>query len=877
MGLFGSSKKTYVSSAVYNMAGDIKDRPDYLKTLITSRVLEGKRNRFATDFLTSYVKGPGIELRRFGRWARLYGYNQNVGIVQSTITLPKSIDFDLVDRNLEQIIGNSAYIIAAETGSADYAMWAAAYMLENRPDSYRDSWVADYNPSSNQITITITPDDVIRFTPQGFSLGGQYLYVSYNPLIGVNNAGLVWTNYIKPPLPLTNGYILQNNDPVNQIINLTQKVTVTQRDGNKEPVEQVFNNVLKVPYTTNTQIYFKREELPSTEPLITGHVNKYIEVRNTYTLGSSTKTTSLTQGSVITTTITEEQYIIPAIDYRTGEEKVQNKAWGKERIYIYRRGSGNAELDSVFQGSTSSGEFFPNIPLRIDNKFVDEINFPAIYPWVKKAIHKSTNTALETLLDQIKDNPSIKDIDYTYVVFGVSLNTIENTAKRYLYEFFRSVGLNGGTGDLNQYWIDYEQAMNSWSKWVVWFDASRTPNANAGPEPTRIPFPQMPKRSINIRSSQNYDMTINFSGMEEVVSPGLYKAGAKINDLTISRGSLTNIFSYSTSGDGLVAEAIWSKFASGESNSIIIQWQDTATSYRKLVIHNLEHINNIYNGKSVVTSSWDALQDPEESGFIVPLHEQTLRNLPIPVATQMSTASTYLVFNSYQVVKKKWYQTGIFKVVLVIIMIVIAVYSGGAGAGGGGLLGSNAAVGTTIGFTGTAAIVAGAIANAVVAMVVVQAISKGSQALFGEKVGSIIGAIASIVAINVGTSMASGQGITASFGSMMKADNIMMLANSVGNGVSGYIQASAIEVQQQTQGILEDYQKQSKEIAQKYMDEFGGTGIIDPLAISGVLSFSMENPNLFLDRTMMTGTDVANLSMDMIDNFVDMTLSTNLD
>ena len=68
-------------------------------------------------------------------------------------------------------------------------------------------------------------------------------------------------------------------------------------------------------------------------------------------------------------------------------------------------------------------------------------------------------------------------------------------------------------------------------------------------------------------------------------------------------------------------------------------------------------------------SAKEALEDVEESGFIIPLHEGVYRAMGLKDSTQMATACSFMVFNCYQVVKKKWYQTGIFKIILVVILI----------------------------------------------------------------------------------------------------------------------------------------------------------------------------------------------------------------
>jgi len=68
MGLFSGKTKVYVASSVYNLAGDIKDRANYLKTTVVGSVLADNSNRTITDDITrSYINGPGIRMRQYGR------------------------------------------------------------------------------------------------------------------------------------------------------------------------------------------------------------------------------------------------------------------------------------------------------------------------------------------------------------------------------------------------------------------------------------------------------------------------------------------------------------------------------------------------------------------------------------------------------------------------------------------------------------------------------------------------------------------------------------------------------------------------------------------------------------------------------------------
>ena len=67
MGLFSGKKIISVASSVYNLAGDEKDRPIYLKNIIVSNVLSGTKKTLGESLNNGYLTGPGIKLRSFFR------------------------------------------------------------------------------------------------------------------------------------------------------------------------------------------------------------------------------------------------------------------------------------------------------------------------------------------------------------------------------------------------------------------------------------------------------------------------------------------------------------------------------------------------------------------------------------------------------------------------------------------------------------------------------------------------------------------------------------------------------------------------------------------------------------------------------------------
>jgi hypothetical protein len=216
----------------------------------------------------------------------------------------------------------------------------------------------------------------------------------------------------------------------------------------------------------------------------------------------------------------------------------------------------------------------------------------------------------------------------------------------------------------------------------------------------------------------------------------------------------------------------------------------------------------------------------------------------------------------------------------VVFIVIIAITVATSGAAGIGFLGSNFAVGSALGFSGLAATIVGAVANAVAAMIIMQAIDLIATKAFGAKIGAIIATIASIVAMQVGSSLMTGQSMASAWGNLMSAHNIINMTSAVGNGVAGYLKAGSMDFTKQTEELLKQYNDNTKAMTQKFIDTFGyGKTYFDPTLLTDFEMSrlnSMESLSGFLQRTLMTGTDIAQMTMDMLTHFPDLTLDTNI-
>lgn len=574
--------------------------------------------------------------------------------------------------------------------------------------------------------------------------------------------------------------------------------------------------------------------------------------------------------------------------YQISSQELIHSQWSAPKIYIYRQYSGKAELDKVFRRYVTADGYFPMIPLRINNSFVSSSNRPALYEQSKKAFKKALNDDFDKIIDKIEDNPDLGDIDFAYIVFGVSLNTKENAGKKYLYKFFqRAVQYTQTSPADSNSWNTgvYDNYQSDYDAWSNWRDNAIHQNevteggggGGGGPvgprpsEPTRPVISGPPLSNVRIKSDKSvgFDMEIDWESVVETTGTGQAWVGAKSGELQFVTSAVRNLNVYS----------LWSSLiGSLRSDTVKLFWQDSATTWRCLTIKGLVHKNYIWEGKFAETIASDAIADDEESSFIVPLNADIYKKMSIVDSTQLSTVCANIVFNCYQIVKKKWYQRGWFKVVLFIIVIVIIVMNPAiGGATGAGLLGANAAVGVALGLSGLLATIAGAIANMIAAMIVTRLIGYVAVAAFGEELGMIIATIAAAVTLQVGSALQAGQSMASMWGSMMNVQNIMQLTSVLGNGYAQAMGADAQKYAIKTQEVMKDYAEQTKELEERYSSVLGyGNSYIDPLSLTETEYPVVETSQAFVTRTLMTGSDIAELSNDMLTHFVDLTLSNAL-
>ena len=916
MGLFGSKKKTYVSSTLYNLAGDPTGKPSFKRTAVAGAIVRG--NDIPTDLRNSYLSGFAISTRSFARWGVASGYNNTVGLTPSQMALQSSFSQTKIQEYLQQIYGGVQEVLQSGAGPADVSLWADKFMIDQYlsagAESLADGVAYDYTVSADTTSLTVFVGDTpaagapdtrpSHLVPlENFDRNANYVYAVYRANTQGDPKGTVLGDWriidgITIIDPNLTGWTLHSGTQnVSTPVVLRTTVTASTKAANGSittaaPV--VTTRTEQVPVTRDEwrrEVYIGSSK---TDSLDLEAERQAIERDYSYVIVSKTSTVVTTGSSggipTTTTTTTVRQEIELRKRYRESVNTVTTRRYGPVKMLLYKVGTGVAELDSLFQLAPADVDWMPFIPVRLDNKFVEERD-PELYQLTRKAFRKAfgRRVKLESVIESLKDNESLKDIDFAHIAFGVPLNTKSQWGKQYIFTYLQKLAQATGSSKatFDNYNAQYNAHKNYAKATQEWNAAQDGSWGSSQSKPVEVAAPVRPHSAISFKSSRSdmhFNQRIEFGFLYEERGTGrrtVEGKPAKVDALwweTLEEGTEDALLLDTRSGENN-QQGLFSRAFSRYYAAHALYWQVSSREWRRMVIRGGLHINYPYRDHSVKIYAGDALKDEDESGFFFPLNLAIFKGMGIVDGTEMNNCSAYLVLNSYQVVKKKWYQTGIFAVILVIVIIVVSYFYPPAAGAAGGVLGTNAAVGAAIvGAGASAAVIAlvGAVANAIAGMILGAILTRVATKVFGNSIlGQIIAVVAVIMLGNYQTAGANGapMSFAESFGSLMRAENLLKLGMSAVSGFSDYINASTMNILQEAEALREAYSAESRRIQEMYVEQFGAGKVIDPMAFTAAGQGKVESMDTFLSRTLMTGMDIAETTHSMLSEFAQLTLT----
>ena len=896
MGLFSTKKTIKVSSTVYNMAGEEANRPNFLKSTMFGSVINPSNNYLGESIVQSYLSGPGINQRSLFNYAVRTDYP---GLPTYSINKTILVDAEVV-RPYITIPGTPAglelIIQTASISKGDYEVFARQYMNENYPDEIDSDWMAEYNLDDHTITIMREGGSTVTFGAGIYDSNGRFVIADYYFTLPGEVQSLVPGTLVEgvtSGLPSNVGFTLASTTNTGIVVyaqDQTQTVTRVYSDGTPTTVvtdyphiDTSFNTIL----TVHEKEVYNGGDGVSEQTSSTVTFNRLWEYREVYT-SSSTEVVVNDLGGGVTETVTTDitgDFLRTVYDYQVDtQDTFQNMNFDGDQIFIYKIGTGNLVLDAldVAVGTAATAEFFPFIPLRLNNRSITEPDFADVYEASKKLYKRATkNQKLAALIEEVENNEDLDEIDYAYIQWAITLNTKDNEAKKYLYEFWKGlIPLHGlGPGYMDAFYGSTESYDDAIADLEAWTSAQFNPaNPLYGtPKPVVPSFAQPQVTTLQFKTDdpalQDFDNRVNFTYIDENTFSGLGKVDAKKGDFWLTKETPFIWYTYTT------------RHSSGDYYPVNVEhilpvmkiyWQSSETQYRVIQVFGGVFENFIYGGKAVTVTTDEALDDTEDSGFLIPLHMPSLKAAGLVSSTQLATANTYIVFNSYKVFKKRWYQSFLGMFFLIITVVIAAALIAPAAVGGiSGIFGTNAALGASFGLSGTSAIVAGAVANALAAVVISTALSAGTTALFGAKWGAILGSLLSFVftfGLENGFSNLS---------TLFQPSNLLSLSSALANGYQGFVQANVAEIGADMFKMGEEYQKEMDRIQELINQLMGNDLAFDPMSLTDAVKgngsmtggYLPESLDDFIQRTTLTGTDIVELTLSMINDFSDLSLT----
>ncbi len=614
--------------------------------------------------------------------------------------------------------------------------------------------------------------------------------------------------------------LLMNNDGSTQVINFRPSGYVQMA----EYIHCAYT--LKQEFDTSTGTVV-RDKTP-------GEVNSF-----------STTVTIVERTEEIQTTTTRVTITVdtPEAGKTTVLTESQTVVLSRMKYFIYRLGEGTyPTLDALLSSAALAVPYFPAIPLRVDNRSVVTGSHKNTdkYKTGKKFLNK-LGLDIDDIAEKIEDNPQIGEIDFAFIVLGVQLKVQSQEGKRYLYRFFqhlRNISAPDVTPALHRQWGSLFDAL-----------AAALENQRARTTPPKVNRLEI----FNAKDRKNnYDILLQWNYIDTTLQTGQVFPGAKPGDVSIGM-----------QGGEVVRSFRWMNVEM-ESSILMARRQIDANTYEQLEISGLYYENFIYDGKSVSISAWDAFNDTEEEGFIIPLNQQILNDMPLKESTDLGYHCSHIVFNSYKVVRRRWYQRGIFRIILLVIAVIVTIFFPPAGAS---MIGSF--IGGATALTGLALSIAVAVVYVLAVTVLANIVMKVATEVFGAKWGAIIATVFSFISGNWQAIMRQG---FSTF--ILTAANLLRATGALLQVYGQYANGKVQDILAEMSDLEKQWDDKFNEL-EKMMEKMLGNNshIIDIQEITEATNAKFfEKRSTFLGRTLLTGSDIAAITTGQIENFVETSL-----
>lgn len=865
MGLFGSKKKTYRDFSYSRLIED-EYLPDVIGQAITTYVLDEENTTPLADLMIQYGwKSNAVKWNAAYRWASkpdkyYYGVGKSTVVSQTDFTDSGSLNDVLVSltgRNdlsyvyskfgpinmrhamWQLLISNYGYTATDNklTGlrsslGADAYLHDAKNMLTTKTVADADPYVLGHwgYPPMGGATPTRSANYSRADTPDGTSTtDANYVDVQYSTrFIGVKRITTVTTTKVDTTVKTPNGS--GGYDEVTTTDSTDQTSNSTDWNGQTLPTTGIISQTETHTGTNTTNDSDPPTTTSTTDPT-TGVIT---EVTTTVSRTITTRTVNIdiiarTQmgfgqydfipdQNVDTDTVLDDDdmgNVDPNAPLDPSGESVGSDedyfqvcftypaSGGGVAInyFTYQYGSGSyPSLDGITSTPVADfGKGYPRMYFRLNGDRLDTGNFVGQKPY-KDSIKLGNKLDLPWLeiTDQIYNSlSSLSKIRSVLMVQCVPANTTNTLEQEYLFQYFRIL-----YGMRNPIVFDPEQPVDEFTTWAAHQGCTMTTT------------------DVSTEIGNSVD-AIGYQKITGVIGPVGFTASG--------RGTgQRKVATKTTNNDGSTTTTYVNQNVSYHYYRI----QSSPTQYEEVRAYNL-------NGRFKVGGK-NISKGGDDTNLMVPLDYAFRKMFSAHDRETLFARATHILIGTEYTVKTKWYQTGIFKAVVIVISVALSWWTGGASLT---LIGAITAAATAIG--------------------AYVAFSLLSKHVF-SKLGGVFAIVAAIVAVAVAiyTGYLYFSGTTGPFS--ITAQQMMQISN-VAFKAAQSAQQGMIEKELRKIANLEDEiaQKQEElERAQKELENPPNT-IEDGVFFKAIQGYSYlgETPEEYYARTLNTNIGVEALNL----------------
>jgi hypothetical protein len=476
---------------------------------------------------------------------------------------------------------------------------------------------------------------------------------------------------------------------------------------------------------------------------------------------------------------------------------------GTTKYWIYKNDSGTyPTLDAVYtEGPAVSGSYFPFAYFRYNKQSVISNKNTDAYRTSKKLV-KYLGIDYDIMAESIDENPDIADVEQAMLVMGVPAVSTDPIECRYLFDYFDTLHatMDGTT-------------LSALSSVKTALQSGR------------------PKQNTIVIKDAQFKMALH--------NEGIYKR--------MVAGSIGNVGTHTSVFESVNVDVDYYDTESGTTS--VISTPTKVHKYRRQVADGLYEEIYVSNLKMTyfVFQEYTTTADEEDDILLIPIDRTISQNYSIGDREILYARSLHMVFNSRVVTKVKWYQTGVFRTLMIIIAIVITIYTGGSDGG--------QAIAQALGLSGAAALVAIVIVDVILTGLILQKAFKLFVKVFGQDVATLIAVLAIVYG---GYKLYSMGGVTGA----PWAQSMLQLSSGIQQAVLQDKFSDLLDQAEQFKLLTEESNK-LLETAQELLEQ---RHLLSPFIIFG------EKPEDFYNRTVHYG-NIGTLGITAISSYVDVALT----